>query len=111
MPFDGTTNPIVLELQTARGRIERGWCQRSIQTLHGEVCLLGALGYTESGGQPMTLAALAVARQISPEGYKWMTCGWVARWNDDLSRTKEQVLAVLDGAIAAESARVSMPQS
>jgi hypothetical protein len=111
MPFDGTTNPIVLELQTARGRIERGWCQRSIQTLRGEVCLLGALGYTESGGCRMTPAALAVARQICPVHHEMVGPGMLSLWNDRLSRTKEQVLAVLDGAIAAESARVSMPQS
>jgi hypothetical protein len=103
MPFDGTMNPIVLELQTARGRIERGWCQFSLQTSLGEVCLLGALGYTQPGREPMTPAALAVARQIYPVHHKTPQPLMLAMWNDDLSRTKAEVLAVFDQAIAAES--------
>jgi hypothetical protein len=105
MPFDGTMNPVVLELQIARGRIERGWCQRRIQTLHGEVCLLGALEYTKSGEQVLTPAAAAVARQTFPKykDLKGTPPLMLAMWNDDLSRTKAEVLAVLDQAIAAES--------
>jgi hypothetical protein len=108
MPFDGTMNPIVLELQTARGRlIERGWCQDSLLEKNGEVCLLGALGYQCSSDHALTPAARAIAQVLRLVH----TSGSIALWNDDPRRTKAEVLAVLDQAIAAESARVLVPQS
>lgn len=95
MPFDGSQLDDVTKLLIeGRERIEQGWCQR--RTRHrGAVCAVGALYPTDYG-----IFLLAVQRLGRAAGLESVDCGEIPHWNDAPERTKAEVLAVYDSAIA-----------
>lgn len=96
-------------LKAARARIEQGWCQRAyaqdaegsyVSTLSPDAdsyCLSGALWATAG------LDDKAVARCLVLLSEDGRACGVIA-WNDQPERTKEEVLARYDQAIAKAEA-------
>jgi hypothetical protein len=65
---------------------EHGWCQRTIRDEEGRVCLIGALQSVE--GWENSVAPTMLRRIIS--------C--IPSWNNAPGRTKEEVIAALEGA-------------
>src|SRR5436190_18148954 len=102
MPFDGTSyepvSPVTQMLINGKQQLERGWCQR-IMRRRGSVCIIGSLAIVDydvfAAAQKLLLEA------IQEYGYSHSS---VADFNDDITRTKEQVLEVYDRAI-----ELSMP--
>ena len=118
-------------LKTARDHIAKGWCQRAFaRTAEGigvrshnpnacSFCTLGAI-YAVVDVLPVSIRyydlcalsdavtnALNVAiKKSGTKGipYSTQNSESIARWNDYPERTKEEVLAVYDSAIQAESA-------
>lgn len=95
-------------LKGARALIEKGWCQGRYATdTNGApasersdnavcFCISGALFRLGAGaGAPASYAVRAA-----------IDYAYLVAWNDKRGRTKEQVLAAFDKAIAAESAKV-----
>ena len=97
MPFDGskcvTDSPVTQMLMEARQQVEQGWCQHSMRQ-RGAVCMIGALeidDYTQFiDAEALLLEAM---RSL---GHSHAT---VPAFNDDLGRTRNQVLKVYDRAI------------
>ncbi len=93
--WDVKESETVTILRAARERIERGWCQNEGMDADGNVCALVALGEQFTYGQdlfrsePMRLLREAARSLCIPE------------WNDAPGRTKSDVLAAYDRAIAA----------
>ena len=89
MPFDGSYSKERQALLIARGMIERGWCQGKWQNEEkGEVCFAGAIN----------AAAAAVGIMPVPI-YLLFDEPNLAAWNDVPGRTKEEVLALVDGVL------------
>lgn len=77
---------------------DAGWCQRTASTPNGKLCLIAAivgasyhLGYEYTAGRDM----LTLVRERSGIPYLFI-------WNDDPSRTKDEVLALLTTLISKE---------
>ncbi len=93
--WDVKESETVRVLRAARERIERGWCQGTGLDERGNVCALAALGGQFRDGQTMfadramRLLRDAIGGRCVPE------------WNDAPGRTKSDVLAAYDRAIAA----------
>ena len=96
-------------LKKGRKRIEGGWRQHSFSAFHADgstsFCALGAIDYRNviaqrTGGQD-ALHLLALAADVFSFGrtYDAANAGAVSNWNDNPSRTKEEVLQVFDRAI------------
>ena len=98
-------------LEEARSKIERGWCQdgsartetgKAVPIEHPDAvqwCLTGAV---DSVCRKETLAkgvAFRLLRGVTYEDY-------LAAWNDENERTKEDVLKAFDDAIALERRRI-----
>jgi hypothetical protein len=99
MPFDGndysaTVLPVTQMLTVGREQVKRGWCQGSMRQ-RGSACMIGSLVVDDfdvfTNAESLLLSAI---RQL---GYAHAS---VASFNDDLHRTKDQVLDVYDRAIA-----------
>jgi hypothetical protein len=118
MPFDATVrqdSEIVQILQCARDLLEQGWCQRAFYNADTHsFCIQGAIRFqcrqkalfnlqeyvrTESESKYMNAIGY-VSRALHPNG----SCEWYADyvfvWNDSPNRTKQEVLDVMDKAIA-----------
>jgi hypothetical protein len=97
MPFDGTiyepVSPVTQMLIDGRQQLQRGWCQR-IMRRRGSVCLIGSLAIVDF--DVFAQAEKLLLNAIRAFGYPHTS---VADFNDDLTRTKEQVLEVYDRAI------------
>ena len=97
MPFDGskyvTASPVTQMLMEARQQVEQGWCQHSMRQ-RGFVCMIGALDVVDYS-QFIDAEALLL-EAIRSLGHAHSS---VAAFNDDLGRTKNQVLKVYDRAI------------
>jgi hypothetical protein len=92
MPFDGTQLDETTKLLiAARERIERGWCQKKMR-LGGEVCMVGAMADARANEE-------AWRRMARATGIANLAV--LADWNDRPERTKEEVLAAFDRAIAS----------
>ena len=111
MPSDGTTldDPIVRRLEEGKQVIlNQGWCQYIRVDGLNRVCLLGA--YTGNCDietvSHTTQAAIEALQNLIPSRYGY-THPWsrVAMWNNEDGRTKEQVLELIDRAIATQRAR------
>jgi hypothetical protein len=117
MPFDGrdfAIDPLLLELQRVRQRILDGWCQYKLTDADDDlgvvsVCLIGAAKY------PRYLPSeMAVIDALYAELPWHARCRWssqrlgnikkqrLANWNDSLLRTRDQVVALVDRAIARQ---------
>lgn len=97
MPFDGTKLDDVTKLLIeGRERIEQGWCQHKTRE-RGAVCVIGALHDGRSGvDEPYYAAMRRLGRAV---GLAWSL---LPLWNDAPGRTKDEVLAAFDKAIAGE---------
>jgi hypothetical protein len=85
MPFDGTElSPTTQALIAGRRRIEVGWCQGAMRTREG-VCAVGAVSFHVDA---LRVLQTALGRDGIPG------------WNDIPTRTKDDVLALYDRAIA-----------
>ena len=104
MPFDGTDyqilSPVTHMLIDGRQRVQNGWSQR-IMRQRGSVCMIGSLTITDY--EVFAIAEKLILEAIRELGYAYSS---VVAFNDDLGRTKEQVLEVYDIAIAS-----SMPMT
>lgn len=121
MPFDSlpvVTDEVTAALQLARSYIERGWCKGFMEDdSSGQVnyCSIGAIrkatgaaeyqGSLDQNTRSVTLFWDAVDRLCNVVD-KQSHCDWqnadeaITKWNDQKSRTKAQVLAAFDKAIA-----------
>ena len=105
-----TTRDVLME--TKNVLLTRGWHQGGlIDELTGAVCVLGALScavFGDADGPPQqptsndivdyVLAALAMQ---DASGVDDIDCHQLAKWNDHPSRTPEDILDMLDRAIAS----------
>ena len=93
MPFDGIElSPITKTLMKGRKRIEAGWCQGAFR-MGGAVCAVGAV--SEDPDDPVVSTALKVLESAFGSAVTD-----IPEWNDSPDRTKEEVLALYDRAIA-----------
>lgn len=95
-------------LQEARKKLEAGWCQGRSLRVKGndqvEYCLSGAIYYSLpstlllsiDAQHRLLLVVLGLLVRANPE----LETYYFPTWNDDPQRTKEQVLQVVDRAIA-----------
>ena len=97
MPFDGISyepvSPVTQMLIDGKQQLQRGWCQR-IMRRRGSVCIIGSLAVADF--DVFAEAEKFLLEAIRDYGYSYSS---VAEFNDDISRTKEQVLEVYDRAI------------
>ena len=97
MPFDGTSfetvSPVTQMLIDGRETVQLGWCQQNMRQ-RGSVCMIGSL--TVADFDTFTQAEGLVLRAIQSLGYAHRS---VPKFNDDVNRTKEEVLTVFDTAI------------
>jgi hypothetical protein len=102
MPFDGTDyqvlSPVTHMLMDGRQRVQNGWSQR-VMRQRGSVCMIGSLTITDY--EVYAIAEQLILEAIHGLGYAYLS---VVAFNDDLRRTKKEVLEVYDTAIA-----LSMP--
>ena len=97
MPFDGTNYevifPVTQMLIDGRDRVQSGWCQQTMRQ-RGSVCMIGSLRIKDFDA--FVKAEGLLLNAVSLLGYPQRT---VRDFNDDMSRTKGQVLEVYDKAI------------
>jgi len=102
MPFDGTDyqvlSPVTHMLMDGRQRVQNGWSQR-VMRQRGSVCMIGSLTITDY--EVYAVAEGLILEAIHGLGYAYLS---VVAFNDDLRRTKKEVLEVYDTAIT-----LSMP--
>ncbi len=98
MPLDGSSfqieSPVTQMLSYGRRRIELGWCQQSMR-LRGSVCIIGSLPVDDF--QTFTRAEGFILDAIDALGYSHRS---VPEFNDDVGRTKGEILEVFNAAIA-----------
>lgn len=99
---------------TKKSLLERGWCQNRVQTPTGERCLLGHLSWWNGGlgsecyseeniKHRYWLSGYDMGRDFLINNLKKGSRGdamVLSNWNDAPGRTKEEVLELLDKAIA-----------
>jgi hypothetical protein len=104
MPFDGTDyqvlSPVTHMLMDGRQRVQNGWSQR-VMRQRGSVCMIGSLTITDY--EVYAVAERLILEAIHGLGYAYLS---VVAFNDDLRRTKKEVLEVYDTAIT-----LSMPMT
>jgi len=97
MPFDGAnyevTSPVTQMLVEGKDRVQKGWCQQTMRQ-RGSVCMTGSLMISDFDA--FVQAESLLLRAMKLLGYSQRT---VRDFNDDMSRTKGQVLEVYDRAI------------
>lgn len=91
-------------LSAAKGVVSQGWCQGTLNTDSGDVCLMGAVFEASdesprSRGIAVAFDVLCEAAHLSltslPSNYKHP----LADWNDAPERTQEEVVALFDKAL------------
>jgi hypothetical protein len=104
MPFDGThyetASPVTQMLADGRQQLQRGWCQR-ITRQRGSACMIGSLEITDF--EIFRLAEQFILEAIDDLGYSHSS---VVSFNDDLFRTKDEILEVYDRAIELSTPRL-----
>jgi hypothetical protein len=104
MPFDGANyqilSPVTHMLMDGRQRVQNGWSQ-GVMRQRGSACMIGSLTITDY--EVFAVAENLMIEAIHELGYPYSS---IVPFNDDLRRTKEQVLEVYDTAIA-----LSMPST
>ena len=97
MPFDGTyyekVSPVTQMLLEGKQQVQRGWCQQ-VMRRRGSACMIGSL--TICDFDVFVEAEKLLLEAIGGFGHSYRS---VAEFNDDVTRTKEQVLEVYDRAI------------
>jgi hypothetical protein len=104
MPFDGTDyqvlSPVTHMLMDGRQRVQNGWSQ-CVMRQRGSVCMIGSLTITDY--KVFAVAEQLILEAIEELGYSYSS---IVAFNDDLRRTKQEVLEAFDAAIA-----LSMPRT
>lgn len=97
MPFDGAnyevTSPVTQMLIEGKDRVQSGWCQQTMRQ-RGSVCIIGSLRIRDFDA--FLEAEGVLLNAVNLLGYPQRT---VRDFNDDMSRTKAQILEVYDKAI------------
>lgn len=90
-----------LLLQRARDRCDRRWCQYPGRDEEGGVCLSYAIrdALVEHGYDPWKDDALAMRRLLLVRLMGFKNATEAIHWNDELGRTRTDVLARFDEAI------------
>ena len=101
-------NETTMVLIKARELLEKGWCKGALR-IGDSYCMSGAIWYAGGGTAGLDNPELH-DRLIPTYGLVWVAIGAktahgiprhsIPYWNDQLSRTKEDVLLVMDKAIA-----------
>ena len=89
-----TVADVTLRLIDARQKLQDGWCQ-GLYKRGDSYCMLGAVGFLTGPAAPANVSYLAldyIAKEIDTTS--------VSGWNDDPDRKHEEVLSVMDQAIA-----------
>ncbi len=83
-----------------------GWCQGASENAEGQHCATDAIcvaaGHREIGDKPRGDDSFCVASMN--RFYKHTGLSSIVAWNDNNGRTKDEVLATFDTAIAGEKA-------
>ena len=107
MPFDGKDyqilSPVTEMLIKGRQRVQNGWSQH-IMRQRGAVCMIGSLTITDY--EVFAVAEQLILEAIQELGYYYSS---IVAFNDDLPRTKQEVLEVYDAAIALSMPRMRTP--
>lgn len=86
-------------LLDAANRIrKKGWCQGMGVNRWGEMCALGAIGSIDASTTARTMAARMLVRYLNAPPYVGYPSVHIPAWNDASGRTKEEVIAALEGA-------------
>lgn len=86
-------DPVVESLRRVRENlVKRGWVQGIGETADGRVCLGRAITRGNMSGFGIAAAQRALGFSGTPE---------LVQWNDTKGRTKEEVFALIDRAIAS----------
>ena len=89
---------VTLRLISARQLLQDGWCQGQYK-MEDKYCMLGAIGITRPSETERTaLLAVDYIRAVLKSFY-------ISRWNDHSNRKHEEVLSVMDHAIASSMQR------
>jgi hypothetical protein len=110
---------VVEILKAAKMRNIQGWCNQGPSDLNDGVCIVVAIGRQASIGDGPGAEALKYFEQAiqPPPRYGWSIFGWRSRvehvyvidWNETPGRTKAEVEAAYDRAIALARASL-IPQ-
>lgn len=68
---------------------EKGWCQRQLKSDNGEYCAMGAIEAKTERFDEFSAAKALMKQRIGGHS--------VTKWNDEPQRTKDEVLAALEG--------------
>lgn len=88
------------KLREAKALIERGWCQHTLSTEDGSVCIRGAI-FSAFDADDFKEEVRADQLLKAATGYK----GYLGDWNDAPERTQAEVLAAFDKAIELAEAQ------
>jgi hypothetical protein len=91
-PIDIAVSPVTELLVGGRANVAKGWCQ-NVYRRGDNVCILGAIGFSNAKFNEISWRAVVFLEQAT----HWRD---ISQWNDESDRTKEQVLAAFDTAIA-----------
>jgi len=93
-------------LTEARKLIAQGWTQGEYKRVVNGVecwCILGAMGQAASDYKPNGLAFAALFHALRADDFYLSSSSNLTEWNDAPGRTQEEVLALIDRAIAKEA--------
>ena len=78
---------------------EKGWCQKAFSETDGSLCILGALTIADDPDFPPSKHGGLVPPKITAIANEFLSQLGIAiwQWNDAPGRTKEQVIALLEG--------------
>jgi hypothetical protein len=84
---------VLILLKEGKARIKQGWCQGKIFDSNGNFCMVGAVTSSRNSGETFMACLNIMDHVIFPSTS-------LGEWNDHPGRTKKEVLAVFDQAIA-----------
>jgi hypothetical protein len=97
---------VAATLAEARKLIAQGWTQGKCKRVVDGVecwCLLGAMGQAAPDYKPRELAFAALFLSLGDDDLYLSSSSNLTEWNDAPDRTQEDVLALIDRAIAKEA--------
>lgn len=84
--------PKEILIEAKRLLVEKGWCQNKFSNLEGNLCAMEAIVLASPSLDFRFYPFELMIRVINER--------WISDWNDHPDRTKEEVLAAFDKAIA-----------
>ena len=97
---------VAATLAEARKLIAQGWTQGKYKRVVDGVecwCISGAMGQSAPDYKPRDLAFAALFRALRADDFYLSSSTNLIEWNDAPGRTQEEVLALIDRAIAKEA--------